>query len=171
MDSAIVVGAGKPGRGAHGEDLSLVLREPEAGAIRAAEAVRALVAAGRAYVAQRFPALAGAPLRDATTCRYELTADSHFVAAEHPSEPGVWLVGGGSGPGFKHGPKRLGPPRVRRVDLRGQQHRLALARAVGREEVRRGAHQQRLAVVAAERAREDPETLRRGDLVDDLAIR
>ena len=38
------------------------------------------------------------------TCRYELSPDSHFVAAPHPEHPSVWLLGGGSGHGFKHGP-------------------------------------------------------------------
>ena len=37
-------------------------------------------------------------------CRYELTPDAHFVAAPHPEHPSVWLLGGGSGHGFKHGP-------------------------------------------------------------------
>jgi glycine/D-amino acid oxidase-like deaminating enzyme len=62
------------------------------------------VAAARAYVARRFPALADAPLRGGTCCRYELSPDSHFIGAPHPAEAGVWLVGGGSGHGFKHGP-------------------------------------------------------------------
>ncbi len=61
-------------------------------------------AAARAYVARRFPGLADAAVREARTCRYELTADSNFIAAEHPSLPRTWLVGGGSGHGFKHGP-------------------------------------------------------------------
>lgn len=55
----------------------------------------------RGYVADRFPALADARLSGTKTCRYELTPDSHFIAAEHE---GVWIVGGGSGHGFKHGP-------------------------------------------------------------------
>jgi glycine/D-amino acid oxidase-like deaminating enzyme len=58
----------------------------------------------RGYVADRFPGLADAPLAGSTTCRYELSADSHFIAAPHPEHPSVWLVGGGSGHGFKHGP-------------------------------------------------------------------
>ncbi len=58
----------------------------------------------RAYLAERFPALARAPLVAARSCRYEITADTHFVAAPHPVHPNVWLVGGGSGHGFKHGP-------------------------------------------------------------------
>jgi sarcosine oxidase len=58
----------------------------------------------RDYCAQRFPALAAAPLKSSTTCRYELSPDSHFIAAPHPEHAGVWLIGGGSGHGFKHGP-------------------------------------------------------------------
>jgi glycine/D-amino acid oxidase-like deaminating enzyme len=66
----------------------------------------------REYLATRFPPLAAAPLVGARTCRYELTADSHFLAGPHPEHPSVWLVGGGSGHGFKHGPavaERLAP--------------------------------------------------------------
>jgi sarcosine oxidase len=58
----------------------------------------------RAYLHDRFPALEHAPLAEARACRYELTPDSHFLAAPHPEQPGVWLIGGGSGHGFKHGP-------------------------------------------------------------------
>jgi glycine/D-amino acid oxidase-like deaminating enzyme len=58
----------------------------------------------RAMAAERFPALAGVPLKGSKTCRYELSTDGHFVVGEHPEHPGVWLVGGGSGHGFKHGP-------------------------------------------------------------------
>jgi sarcosine oxidase len=61
-------------------------------------------AVARAFLASRFPALADAPLAGSKTCRYELTRDSHFVAAPHPEHAGVWLLGGGSGHGFKHGP-------------------------------------------------------------------
>jgi len=57
-----------------------------------------------AYLRDRFPALEHAPLREARSCRYELTPDTHFIAAPHPAHPSVWLVGGGSGHGFKHGP-------------------------------------------------------------------
>ena len=58
----------------------------------------------RAWLAGRFPALADAPLAGSKTCRYELSPDSHFLAARHPEHPAVWLLGGGSGHGFKHGP-------------------------------------------------------------------
>ena len=58
----------------------------------------------RSYLADRFPALAEARLCAARSCRYELTPDTRFIAAPVPGEPGVWLLGGGSGHGFKHGP-------------------------------------------------------------------
>jgi len=58
----------------------------------------------RGYLRDRFPALAEAPLKDVRTCRYELSPDSHFIAAPHPEHPSAWIVGGGSGHGFKHGP-------------------------------------------------------------------
>jgi glycine/D-amino acid oxidase-like deaminating enzyme len=61
-------------------------------------------ALARAFLAARFPALAHAPLAGSKCCRYELTADAHFVAAPLPEHPSVWLLGGGSGHGFKHGP-------------------------------------------------------------------
>jgi glycine/D-amino acid oxidase-like deaminating enzyme len=61
-------------------------------------------ALARAFLAARFPALAEAPLAGSKCCRYELTPDAHFVAAPLPDRPSVWLLGGGSGHGFKHGP-------------------------------------------------------------------
>jgi len=61
-------------------------------------------AAARAYAAHRFPALAGAPIVGARVCQYVLTADTHFVVARHPERERWWLLGGGSGHGFKHGP-------------------------------------------------------------------
>jgi glycine/D-amino acid oxidase-like deaminating enzyme len=58
----------------------------------------------RAYLAFRFPAMKDAPLIEARVCQYEQTADSHFVVDRHPRMRNVWLLGGGSGHGFKHGP-------------------------------------------------------------------
>jgi sarcosine oxidase len=58
----------------------------------------------RAYAADRFPALAGAPLKLAKVCPYSLTPDTNFIVAPHPQLPGNWIFGGGSGHGFKHGP-------------------------------------------------------------------
>ena len=58
----------------------------------------------RAYAAVRLPSLAAARRRGGRVCAYELTADDAFLAGRHPGAPHVWLVGGGSGHGFKHGP-------------------------------------------------------------------
>jgi sarcosine oxidase len=62
------------------------------------------LAAARAYAAHRFPALAAAPMLGGRVCQYALTADTHFLVARHPERSSWWLVGGGSGHGFKHGP-------------------------------------------------------------------
>ena len=62
------------------------------------------VAAARAYLTQRFPGLERAPLVGTRVCQYEITPDTRFVIAPHPEHPSVWLMGGGSGHGFKHGP-------------------------------------------------------------------
>jgi sarcosine oxidase len=64
----------------------------------------ATVPAIQRYVAERFPALADAGVRSRRPCPYELTPDTHFIAAPHPEHEHVWLVGGGSGHGFKHAP-------------------------------------------------------------------
>jgi glycine/D-amino acid oxidase-like deaminating enzyme len=58
----------------------------------------------REYVAFRFPALKDAPLLESRVCQYEQTPDSDFIIDRHPKNEHVWLLGGGSGHGFKHGP-------------------------------------------------------------------
>jgi sarcosine oxidase len=58
----------------------------------------------RDYLAQRFPALAGAPLVGTRSCPYSLTEDTNFLITPHPEYEHLWLFGGGSGHGFKHGP-------------------------------------------------------------------
>jgi sarcosine oxidase len=58
----------------------------------------------REYVAFRFPAMKDAPLIETRVCQYEQTPDSHFILDRHPRMSNVWLLGGGSGHGFKHGP-------------------------------------------------------------------
>jgi sarcosine oxidase len=62
------------------------------------------VAPVREYLAKRFPALAKAPWISGEVCQYEATPDSHFIIDTHPDSSRVWLVGGGSGHGFKMGP-------------------------------------------------------------------
>jgi sarcosine oxidase len=58
----------------------------------------------RNYVARRFPALKDAPIVETRVCQYENTSNGDFLIDRHPGMPNVWLAGGGSGHGFKHGP-------------------------------------------------------------------
>jgi glycine/D-amino acid oxidase-like deaminating enzyme len=58
----------------------------------------------RDYVAFRFPVLKDAPLLESRVCQYENTPDNNFIIDHHPRRENVWLLGGGSGHGFKHGP-------------------------------------------------------------------
>lgn len=62
------------------------------------------LAAARAYLRLRFPALADAPLVESRVCQYENSTDQNFILDRHPEAQNVWIVGGGSGHGFKHGP-------------------------------------------------------------------
>jgi sarcosine oxidase len=64
----------------------------------------ATLPAVRAYLARRFPALRDAPLVSSEVCQYENTGSGDFLIDRHPELENVWLVGGGSGHGFKHGP-------------------------------------------------------------------
>lgn len=61
-------------------------------------------AEARAFLAERFPALANAPLAESRVCQYENTSNGDFLIDRHPDFDNVLLVGGGSGHGFKHGP-------------------------------------------------------------------
>jgi glycine/D-amino acid oxidase-like deaminating enzyme len=58
----------------------------------------------RKYLEFRFPALKAAPLLETRVCQYENSPDHDFIMDRHPQASNVWLVGGGSGHGFKHGP-------------------------------------------------------------------
>lgn len=58
----------------------------------------------RDYMAFRFPGMKDAPLVETRVCQYEQTADNHFIVDRHPLNERIWLIGGGSGHGFKHGP-------------------------------------------------------------------
>jgi glycine/D-amino acid oxidase-like deaminating enzyme len=58
----------------------------------------------RKYLGFRFPGMKDAPLIESRVCQYEQTPDGHFIVDRHPRMENVWLLGGGSGHGFKHGP-------------------------------------------------------------------
>jgi len=62
------------------------------------------VAEARAYLARRFPGLADAPFVHGRVCQYENSSNGDFLIDRLPGFDRVWLVGGGSGHGFKHGP-------------------------------------------------------------------
>jgi glycine/D-amino acid oxidase-like deaminating enzyme len=64
----------------------------------------AAVATARAWLQRRCPSMASAPLVESRVCQYENTATGDFLIDRHPDHENVWLVGGGSGHGFKHGP-------------------------------------------------------------------
>ena len=58
----------------------------------------------RAFVAQRFPGLAEAPISETRACHYEISATGNFFFDHHPDFNNVWFAGGGSAEGFKFGP-------------------------------------------------------------------
>ncbi len=58
----------------------------------------------RMILTRRMPALRDAPLLDARVCAYSNSWNGDFLIDRHPDIANVWLVGGGSGHGFKHGP-------------------------------------------------------------------
>jgi glycine/D-amino acid oxidase-like deaminating enzyme len=62
------------------------------------------IEAARSYLRLRLPALADAPIIETRVCQYERTPDSNLVIDRHPAHSNVWLVGGGSGHGYKLGP-------------------------------------------------------------------
>ncbi|MEA3065352.1 MAG: hypothetical protein QOJ27_1804 [Sphingomonadales bacterium] len=64
----------------------------------------AALAEARAYMERRFPGLRGAPLNEARVCQYENSANGDLLIDVHPQRPNLFLVGAGSGHGFKHGP-------------------------------------------------------------------
>jgi monomeric sarcosine oxidase len=63
-----------------------------------------IIARARAWVERRFPAMKGAPVIGTRICQYENTSNGDLLIDRHPHYDNVWVVGGGSGHGFKHGP-------------------------------------------------------------------
>jgi monomeric sarcosine oxidase len=81
---------------AHGETF-----DPDSGERIVSQASIEIV---RRYVSERFPMLANAPILETRVCQYENTSSGDFLLDRHPEMENVWLAGGGSGHGFKHGP-------------------------------------------------------------------
>ena len=61
------------------------------------------VGRAREFLDKWFPALRGQPLLESRVCQYETSVDDHFIVDHHPDMENVWIVGGGSGHGYKHG--------------------------------------------------------------------
>lgn len=80
----------------HGEAI-----DPQSANRRASEAGEK---AARSFLRRRFPTIADAPLTESRVCQYENSSSGDFVIDLHPDFDNVWLVGCGSGHGFKHGP-------------------------------------------------------------------
>jgi sarcosine oxidase len=62
------------------------------------------IASLRSFLSKHVPRLAHAPILETRVCQYENTWNGDFLIDRHPAFENVWLVGGGSGHGFKHGP-------------------------------------------------------------------
>jgi sarcosine oxidase len=62
------------------------------------------VAEVRRYLVDHVPTLHNGPVVETRVCQYENTSNGDFLIDRHPELENVWLVGGGSGHGFKHGP-------------------------------------------------------------------
>jgi glycine/D-amino acid oxidase-like deaminating enzyme len=60
-------------------------------------------------------------------CQYTNTSNGDFLIDRHPEMDNVWLVGGGSGHGFKHGPALGEYVAARILDGRPVDPRFALA--------------------------------------------
>ena len=58
----------------------------------------------RNYLAKRFPSMKDAPLLESRVCQYENSPDGNYIIDKHPEAENIWVIGGGSGHGFKLGP-------------------------------------------------------------------
>ena len=63
-----------------------------------------VLADARKFIQHRFPRLKNAPLVESRVCPYENSSDGNFIFCNHPEVNNTWILGGGSGHGFKHGP-------------------------------------------------------------------
>ncbi len=58
----------------------------------------------RLFITHRFPGLKHAPLIESRVCPYENSPDGNFIFDLLPGTTNAFILGGGSGHGFKHGP-------------------------------------------------------------------
>jgi glycine/D-amino acid oxidase-like deaminating enzyme len=64
----------------------------------------ATLSRARKFIAHRFPGLKNAPLIENRVCQYENSPDGNFIFEQLTGVQNAWVLGGGSGHGFKHGP-------------------------------------------------------------------
>jgi sarcosine oxidase len=76
--------------------------DPDTGDRRMSEEGMGLL---RTFAERRFPALAGRPFTEFRVCQYENSSNGDFLIDRHPALANNFLLGGGSGHGFKHGPE------------------------------------------------------------------
>jgi glycine/D-amino acid oxidase-like deaminating enzyme len=63
-----------------------------------------LLRKSREYLGHRFPFMKEAPVVESRICQYSNSPDGNFIFDVHPEQDNVFILGGGSGHGFKHGP-------------------------------------------------------------------
>jgi glycine/D-amino acid oxidase-like deaminating enzyme len=85
----------KIGDDAHGLDF-----DPDSGERRVSEGQLQRL---RDYMRIRFPKMAQAPIVETRVCQYEVTRDAHLILDQVPGSPTQWMLGGGSGHGYKLG--------------------------------------------------------------------
>ena len=56
------------------------------------------------FVKRRFPGLSKQPITESRVCQITNSVDGNFIVDQFPSSDNTWIIGGGSGHGFKHGP-------------------------------------------------------------------
>ncbi|MEM9325277.1 MAG: FAD-dependent oxidoreductase [Bacteroidota bacterium] len=56
------------------------------------------------FVKHRFPALGDQPIIESRVCQVTNSTDGNFIVDQVPSSDNAWVIGAGSGHGFKHGP-------------------------------------------------------------------
>jgi glycine/D-amino acid oxidase-like deaminating enzyme len=62
------------------------------------------ISRAREFLAERFPEIAKQPLISAEVCQYENSPDGNLIVDRHPDANNAWILGGGSGHGFKLSP-------------------------------------------------------------------
>lgn len=96
---------GIPGNSYRGFKLGVDIRGPEfdptnGDRLYSPESLRK----ARQFIGHRFPDLHNAPLTENRVCPYENSPDGNFIFDLLPGTSNAFILGGGSGHGFKHGP-------------------------------------------------------------------